>query len=101
VESGVIHQNVVGNDHQVIKDKNYASPWLHIETALANGKQMPCLIIYDQDLQRNGMFDEMISRSDKNLICLPFSSGINKNTPEILEWVQRVNEYYQRKRQEN
>ena len=98
VENGVIHQNVVGTDHQVLNNKNYASPWLHIETALANGKQMPCLIIYDEDLQRNGMFDELISRSDRNLICLPFSNSINKNTPELLTWVQRVNEYYQRKK---
>lgn len=98
VENGVIHQNVVGNDHQIIKERTYASPWLHIETALANSKQMPCLIIFDKDLQRNGMFDDLVSRSDKNLICMPFSSDINKDSPELLKWVQRVNEYYQRKR---
>ena len=97
VETGVIHQNVVGNDHQVIKNHNFASPWLHIETALANCRQMPCLIIYDLDLQRNGMFDERISRSDKNLVCLPFTNSINRETPELLEWEQRVHEYHQRK----
>lgn len=94
VEKGVIHQNVVGNDRQVIEDKTYASPWLHIETALANGKQMPCLIIYDEDLQRNGMFDDLVLRSDKNLICMPFSSDINKDSPKLQKWVQQVNEYY-------
>lgn len=96
VETGVIHQNVVGSDHQVISNLNFASPWLHIETALANGRQIPCLIIYDHDLKRNGMFDELISRSDKNLICLPFTNTINNETPELLKWEQRVHEYHQR-----
>ena len=96
VENGVIHQNVVGNDHQVLRKMAFASPWLHIETALANGKHKPCLIIYDQNLQRNGMFDELVSRSDKNLICLPFTNDINKDSPELMEWVQRVHEYHHR-----
>lgn len=96
VQNGVIHQNVIGNDHQNIKNMNFASPWLHIETALANGKQKPCLIIFDMDLQRNGMFDELVSRSDRNLICLPFTNNINKDTPKLMEWVQRVHEYHQR-----
>ena len=98
VDTGVIHQNVVGSDHKVINNMSFASPWLHIETALANGKQKPCLIIYDQDLQRNGMFDELVSRSDRNLLCIPFSDAINKENPELIKWVQRVHEYHQRNR---
>ena len=96
VVSGTIHKNVVGDDRQTIKNMNFASPWLHIETALANGKQKPCLIIYDEDLQRDGMFDELISRSDKNLVCLPFTDTINKDNPQLMNWVQLVHEYHQR-----
>jgi uncharacterized protein YjbI with pentapeptide repeats len=97
VNSGAIHKNVVGDDRQIIKDKHFASPWLHIETALANAKQKPCLIIFDQDLQRNGMFDELIARSDKNIVCLPFTDTISKDSSELMRWVQLVHEYHQRK----
>lgn len=95
VNSGVIHMNVIGDDHQTINEANFASPWLHVETALANGRQMPCLIIYDKDLHRDGMFDEIISKSDKNLICLPFSDTIKKNKAEMTKWVQLVHEYHE------
>ena len=54
VGAGIIHGKIIGNDRQIIKDTAFASPWLHIEAALANGMHMPCLIVYDEGICRDG-----------------------------------------------
>lgn len=98
VESGFIHKNVKGNDRKVIEKKTYPSPWLHIEAALANGKQMPCLIIYEENLCRDGMFDDTIIRSDKNMYSIPYSDSISSKDKNMLQnWLGLVREYHYNK----
>lgn len=94
VNAGHIHKNIIGEDCQVIKDKIFASPWLHIETAIANGKRMPCIIIYDKDLSRDGMFDDKIVLADKNLFAIPYSDTFTPSNKEITEWIANVREYH-------
>lgn len=94
VESGNIHKDVEGKDNQIIKDKAFASPWLHIETALANGKQMPCLIVCDENLCRDGMFDEAIVNPDKNMFVFLYSDNIESLTPILTEWKGKVAEFH-------
>lgn len=98
VESGFIHKNVEGNDRKIIENKTFSSPWLHIEAALANGKQMPCLIIYDNDLCRDGMFDDSIIRSDKNICSIAYSDNISiEEKNKLLNWFSLVKEYHYNK----
>lgn len=94
VHSGTIHKNLIGNDKLIVENKVFASPWLHIETALANGKQMPCLIIYDRNLYRDGMFDEAIVESNNNILALPYSDDISPQNQILLDWKGKVIEYH-------
>ena len=95
VESGNIHKDVVGEDSRVIKNASFPSPWLHIEAALANGIQMPCLIIYSDNICRDGMFDDAIIQPDKNLFSMPYSDTLtSENRRVLLKWFSRVREYH-------
>lgn len=69
----------------------FSSPWLHIEVALANGMQMPCLIIYEKNICRDGMFDDTIIQSDKNMFSLPYSDNITLEDKNMLcHWFSLV-----------
>lgn len=97
VNAGHIHKNIVGDDCKVICEGSFASPWLHIETALANGKQMPCMIIYDGNLCRDGMFDDKIIKTDKNLFAIPYSDTLSSRSRGFVGWISQVREYHSSK----
>ena len=96
IESGHIHKNIVGDDHKEITETiAYPSPWLHIEAALANGMQMPCLIIYADNICRDGMFDKDIVEPDKNLFAMPYSDTLSQDDIKILnDWFGLVREFH-------
>lgn len=95
VVNGFIHEHVEGEDRKEIKNKLYSSPWLHIEAALANGMQMPCLIIYDKDLCRDGMFENNIINSDKNMCAFPYSDTMSvEDKIKMRQWFGLVQEYH-------
>ena len=95
VVNGFIHEHVEGEDRKEIENKLYSSPWLHIEAALANGMQMPCLIIYDKDLCRDGMFEDNIIDSDKNMCAFPYSDTMSaEDKIKMRKWFGLVQEYH-------
>lgn len=95
VVNGYIHEHVEGEDRKEIAHKLYSSPWLHIEAALANGRQMPCLIIYDKDLDRDGMFEDTIVNSDKNMCAFSYSDTMSaEDKIKIRRWFGLVQEYH-------
>lgn len=95
VVNGFIHEHLEGKDRKEIKNKLYSSPWLHIEAALANGLQMPCLIIYDKDLCRDGMFEDNIIDSDKNMYAFPYSDTMSaEDKLKMRNWFGLVQEYH-------
>lgn len=93
VGAGIIHGKIIGNDRQIIKDTAFASPWLHIEAALANGMHMPCLIVYDEGICRDGMFDEVVIESDKNMYAIPYSDSLSSQDSTLKKWYSHVMEY--------
>lgn len=98
VVNGYIHEYVEGEDKKEIIKKLYSSPWLHIEAALANGIQMPCLIIYDKDLCRDGMFEDTIINSDKNMCAFPYSDTLSaEDKIKMRRWFSLVQEYHYNK----
>lgn len=69
------------------------SPWMQIETAFARSLGLPCLIISDDDnLLRNGIFDEIIVQSDTSLFFVKFDNGgfSEDDRATINEWVRAV-----------
>ena len=93
IEKGCIHSGIVGNDRKQMDNIVLASPWLHIEAALANQIKMPCLIIYDHDVFRDGMFDEKIVNPDLNLFAMEYSDSIQSSDIILDKWRSRVQEY--------
>ena len=94
VDAGVIHKGVSGGDQQTIEKKIYASPWLHIEAALANVKQMPCLIVGDENLCRDGMFDETVATNAHNMFFVTYSDDNRDLMNAIAMWEGRVRQYH-------
>lgn len=92
VNKGCIHENIVSSDSVVVDNKWFASPWLHIEAAIANGQNIPCLIIYDEDLCRDGMFEPNVVSADNSLIAIPYSDLLSKNN--LIPWIQKVYEHH-------
>ena len=85
---------MIGDDRKQMDNMVLPSPWLHIEAAIANGKEIPCLIIYDQDLYRDGMFDDKIVYPDINLYSLEYSDSIKPTDVIVERWRSRVQEYF-------
>ena len=50
ITDGCLHKDMDSVDRKPLSNISLVSPWLHIEAAIANSKNMPCLIIYDKDL---------------------------------------------------
>lgn len=94
VERGCLHKDMISDDRKQMDNMVLPSPWLHIEAAIANGKEIPCLIIYDQDLYRDGMFDDKIVYPDINLYSLEYSDTIRPTDTIIERWRSRVQEYF-------
>lgn len=98
VIKGFIHEHVEGEDRKVIDNQLYSSPWLHIEAALANGRQMPCLIIYNNNLCRDGMFEDNIINSDKNMCAFSYSDTMSaEDKLKMRRWFGMVQEYHYNK----
>lgn len=96
VSSGFIHKEVEGDDKKTVKNKVFTSPWLHIETALANEKHMPCLVVYDKNLWRDGMFDATIVGEDNannKLWAIEYADDIDTNNKVLQMWISNANEY--------
>ena len=75
--------------------EKYSSPWLHIEAALASGRQMPCLILYDKNLCRDGMFEDTIINSDKNMCAFSYSDSMStQDKLKMRKWFGLVQEYH-------
>lgn len=69
------------------------SPWMQIETAFARSLGLPCLIISeDEDLLRNGIFDEAVVQNDPSMFFVKYSNGgfCEEDRKTIQEWVRAV-----------
>lgn len=102
VVKGFIHEHVESEDRKEIDKNSYSSPWLHIEAALANVRQMPCLVIYDKHLYRDGMFEDTIIKSDKNMCAFQYTDTLSKDDKiKMKKWFGLVQEYHYNKLRHN
>ena len=99
VTEGYLHKKIVSNDRKVLNKTSIVSPWLHIETALANNKGIPCLIIYDNNVLRDGMFDEKIIEPDRSLFAVEYSDILKEDNPTLQHWINSTREYHYRRSQ--
>lgn len=90
VLNGAIHEHVAGEDNVSITDKEYTSPWLQIEAALARGQNKPCLIIHTPEIVKDGMFDEKILESDDHIYPIAYDEPFQQHKQVIEDWYREV-----------
>lgn len=90
VTTGTIHEHVSGKDKKKITDKEYTSPWLQIETAIARSKSKPCLIVHTPEIVKDGMFDEMILKSDSHIYPVEYDEPFPHHKHIIEDWYREV-----------
>lgn len=90
VTTGTIHEHVSGKDKKKITDKEYTSPWLQIETAIARSKNKPCLIVHTPEIVKDGMFDEMILKSDNHIYPIEYDEPFPLHKHIIEDWYREV-----------
>ena len=89
VTDGMLNRHVQGDDACRISEQEFASPWLQIETALASCMELPCLIISDKSLCRNGMFDPSVT-DDGRLFRIQYSEAISDKKAIFEQWISQV-----------
>ena len=94
ITDGCLHKDMDSMDRKPLSNVSLVSPWLHIEAAIANSKNMPCLIIYDKNLFRDGMFDPKVITSDRRLYAIEYSDALQADNTVLQEWRNSVREYY-------
>lgn len=94
IADGCLHKDIDSVDRKPLSNVSLVSPWLHIEAAIANSKNMPCLIIYDKNLFRDGMFDPKVITSDRRLYAIEYSDALQADNTVLQEWRNSVREYY-------
>lgn len=91
VQDGVIHENLSGEDKIQTINCTYPSPWIQIEAAFANAKSLPSLIIVEDHLQCDGIFDEKVSGNDNLMFRIPYSGRITKESDDVISrWWNQV-----------
>lgn len=82
-----------------IVKKSFASPWLHIETALARSLDLPLIIFKDQSLKNEGLIHD--DKQEWGIVRI--DQGNIKQIEEypiknfILSWVKQVEKYQKNK----
>ena len=84
----------------LIKEKSFTSPWLHIEAAIARSLDLPLIIFKDKSLNNEGLIHDDkqewgIVRISENEMEKIFEYPI-KNF--ILSWIQQVKKYKKEKK---
>ena len=78
-----------------LKNKQYSSPWLQIETAFARSMGLPCLIIAENDkLKRNGIFDDEIVKNDDYMYFVTYKGHFNEEDYKVIDAWKRAVEVF-------
>ena len=78
---------------EVLTDVLCPSPWMQIEAAFARSLGLPCLIVAkDNNILRNGIFDESVVDIDPNLFYVRYSNGgfSAEDRRTIEKWIRAV-----------
>ncbi len=84
VTEGILHKNS-GDD--IIANRCYPSPWLHIETALAYNMGLPCLIISEKGTTLNGIFENSIVNCNENMFHIEYGALISDHKATFDQWI--------------
>lgn len=80
----------IADKWQAISNCAYSSPWLQVETAYADSFRLPTLIIYENGVVCDGIFDDKMASS--SMIKIPYSEALEENE-NIKKWYNLTDEY--------
>lgn len=70
----------------------YSSPWLQVETAYADSFRLPTLVIFENEIVCDGIFDDKVVSS--SIIKIPYSESLEENE-NIKMWDKLTDKYMQ------
>ena len=87
--------NMVGLSN-LLRNEEHISPWLQIEAALANALyKLPCMVIAEEGVCCNGIFDSKIIKSEELLSRLDYKGKLSESDAEVfLQWSRMVDKHY-------
>ena len=93
VSKGVLCCNMEEPYKQEVKDCSYSSSWLQIETAFAKSMNIPTLIVMEEGVKDEGIWDDFIVKYNTDLLKFKYEGTLD-GKPEhkdiIGEWYNRV-----------
>lgn len=93
VKEGVICQNLKAPYRQEMKDCSYSSPWLQIETAFAKSLNLPTLIVMEDGVRDDGIWDDFIVKYNTDLMKFTHKGtleGQEQDKAIIETWYNKV-----------
>lgn len=83
------------NKPKMITNEDYSSPWLHIETAMANALyNMPTMIVVEDNMFCNGIFDDKVVQNDDLMYKINYKGSLSEEDKQILShWSRGVEKY--------
>ena len=87
--------NMVGLSN-LLRNEEHISPWLQIEAAMANALyKLPCMVIAEEGVCCNGIFDSKIIKSEELLSRLDYKGKLSESDAEVfLQWSRMVDKHY-------
>lgn len=93
VSKGVLCRNMEEPYKQEVQDCSYSSSWLQIETAFAKSMNIPTLIVMEEGVKDEGIWDDFIVKYNTDLLKFKYEGTLD-GKPEhkdiIDEWYNRV-----------
>lgn len=91
ITEGIIHKNLMPPNQDIKQSCSFTSPWIQIETALANSMGIPALVMLEQGVISDGILDEMIVKNDSLLYKCTYGGGLSdQNKSIIAEWYNKI-----------
>ena len=93
VKEGVICQNLKEPYRQEMKDCSYSSSWLQIETAFAKSLDLPTLIVMEDGVRNDGIWDDFIVQYNTDLMKFTHKGtleGQDQDKAIIETWYNKV-----------
>lgn len=93
VAEAVICPNLKEPYKMVVKDCSYSSSWLQIETAFAKSLNLPTLIVMENGVKDDGMWDDFIVQYNTDLVKFTYKGtldGQEHDKTAIETWYNRV-----------
>ena len=88
---GLEHENLSSKDRKTIRNHSYTSPWIQIETAFASSLKLPTLMVLEDGVIHDGIFDDKITEHDSLLHKILYSGGLDSNAmAQISKWYSRI-----------